>query len=332
MTPTIPVYSEPLTHMQLEAKPVPSNRAIRWPGGARFAFTIFDDPDGQKIEVTRLVYRFLADLGFRTTISVWPLATRRQFNSKGETCANPEYVALLKELQHLGFEIAYHNATAHSSTREETLQSLDSFERLFGHPPLSMANHYNADAMYWGPARLSGWRTILYNAFTKQKNRNKFFGHVEGHPYFWGDICRERIRYCRNFVFANMNTLDACPYMPYADRLRPFVNYWFAASEGATGKRFLNTAQDANQDKLEAEGGACIMYTHFAHGFVTDGQINPEFRRVMERIARKDGWFVPVSTLLDYVVEQRGPVKLTNLQRTRIETQWLWEKIFRRTS
>ena len=25
---------------------------------------------------------------------------------------------------------------------------------------------------------------------------------------------------------------------------------------------------EAAQDRLEAEGGACIMYTHFGHGFV----------------------------------------------------------------
>src|SRR6267378_3747862 len=106
MTPVMPVYSEPLTQMEPnkpERKPAISNHAIRWPGGARFAFTIFDDPDGQKIEVTRLVYSFLADLGFRTTIGVWPLAVRRTPNSKGETCANSEYVALLNQLQRLGF-------------------------------------------------------------------------------------------------------------------------------------------------------------------------------------------------------------------------------------
>src|SRR5208283_979207 len=41
---------------------------IKWPKGRNFAFTVFDDPDGQSLEVTQLVYSFLGDLGFRTTI------------------------------------------------------------------------------------------------------------------------------------------------------------------------------------------------------------------------------------------------------------------------
>ena len=74
-----------------------------------------------------------------------------------------------------------------------------------------MANHYNADAIYWGPARLSGWRRALYNCATLGRTRNRHFGQVEGHPNFWGDVCRGRIRYCRNFVYADINTLRMNP-------------------------------------------------------------------------------------------------------------------------
>ena len=52
--------------------------AITWPESRLFAFTVFDDPDGQSLETTRLVYSFLAELGFRTTIGVWPLDIRRE--------------------------------------------------------------------------------------------------------------------------------------------------------------------------------------------------------------------------------------------------------------
>src|SRR5689334_22639718 len=67
-------------------------RPVSWPEGRQFAFTIFDDPDGQSLETSRLVYRFLADLGLRTTVAVWPLAARRDANSGGETCANSRYL------------------------------------------------------------------------------------------------------------------------------------------------------------------------------------------------------------------------------------------------
>ncbi len=208
-------------------------KPVVWPNGKRFAFTIFDDPDGQSLEVSRIVYRFLADLGFRTTIAVWPLAARRQPNSGGETCANPQYLEHVRKLAANGFEVAWHNATLHTSTREETAEGFDRFRGYFGHDPMSMANHYNGEALYWGPERLTGIRRSLYNLLTRFRAASRHFGHVEGHPYFWGDICRNRIRYCRNFIFSDFNTLRMCPWMPYHDPQRPWVNRWFAGSEGA---------------------------------------------------------------------------------------------------
>ena len=308
------------------------NATPTWPEGHRFAFTVFDDPDGQSFETTQLVYSFLADLGFRTTIGVWPLDLRHETNSGGETCSNPEYRAFLQGLQSRGFEIGFHLAGPFDCTHAETVEALDLFKQYFGHDPDAMANHYNADAIYWGPARLSGWRRTLYNIATLGRMRNRHFGHVEGHPNFWGDACRERIRYCRNFVYADINTLRMNPWMPYCDPERPFVRYWYSSSEGHQAPAFLKTLQDANQDRLEAEGGASIMYTHFGHGYVRDGKLTPEFRRTMERLARKNGWFVPVSTLLDFLAEKNGITTVTPAVRHRIESRWLWEKFFRGTS
>ena len=305
---------------------------LSWPSNHRFAFTIFDDPDGQSFATTKLVYSFLADLGFRTTIGVWPLDLRHPTNSGGETCANPEYLAFLQELQAKGFEIGFHLAGPFDCTHAETVEGLDLFKQYFGHDPRSMANHYNADAIYWGPARLSGWHRALYNLATLGRTRNRHFGQVEGHPNFWGDVCRERIGYCRNFVYADINTLRMNPWMPYSDPERPFVRQWYSSSEGHQAPAFLKTLSDANQDRLEAEGGACIMYTHFGHGYVSDGKLTAKFRRTMERLASKNGWFVPVSTLLDYLGEQNGITILTPALRARLETRWLWEKFFRGTS
>ena len=47
---------------------------------------------------------------------------------------------------------------------------------------------------------------------------------VEGSPLFWGDKCRDHIKYVRNFVFDDINTLAACPHMPYHDRARPLTH------------------------------------------------------------------------------------------------------------
>jgi hypothetical protein len=284
------------------------------------------------LETARSVYSLLADLGFRTSIGVWPLGARREKNSGGQTCANPEYLAFLQQLQQKGFEIAFHNAAPHPSYREEVIESLDLFEQYFGAAPRSMANHYNTDAIYWGSSRISGWRRTIYNLSTVGRKHEKFFGHVEGHPSFWGDVCRDRIQYCRNFVCTDINTLRMCPWMPYSDPTRPYVRYWFAGSEGANAKSFLKSMQDQHIDRLEEEGGACIMYTHFGHGFVQNGKLDSEFRRIMEGLARRNGWFVPVSDLLDFLLKTKGPTVLDDKIRRQLEVRWLFEKLFRGSS
>jgi hypothetical protein len=306
---------------------------VQWPDGKRFAFTVFDDPDGQTVEMGKRVYGVLADLGFRTTRGVWPGRPVRTPNSKGASCDDLDYRRHTQDLQALGFEVGYHNHTKHSSTREEVISGLEAFRDYFGHYPVAMANHYNADAMYWGPARLTSPVRTFYIAATVGRTNGRHFGHVPGHPSFWGDVCRERVRYCRNFVFSNINTLGACPWMPYHDRSKPLVNAWYASTEGSNAPRFLGALSEANQDRLEAEGGACIMYTHFGHGFVdADGQVSPRFVELMQRLSGKGGWFVPVSTLLDYLRAQQGVTELHTNARRHLETRWLWEKLFRGTS
>lgn len=306
---------------------------ITWPDGKRFAFTVIDDPDGNTEQARKFVYPLLADLGFRTTKAVWPIGPLRERNSDGETCADKEFREDAQRLQEKGFEIAYHNAAPHSCTRAEIVESLEAFRRYFGADPVVMANHYNADAIYWGQARLTGsLRRSLYNAMTRGQNRDRFRGQVEGDPHFWGDICSSRIRYCRNLVFRDVNTLRACPYMPYADPERPFVNEWFCASEGAEGPAFIDMVREENQDRLEAEGGLCIMYTHFGKGFVSDDKLNARFVELMKRLSVKNGWFVPVQSVLEYLTRGNGQRVITTDERSGLEWKWLKDKCFHGTS
>jgi hypothetical protein len=306
---------------------------VVWPGGKAFAFTVIDDPDGNTEQARRFVYPFLAELGFRTTKAVWPIGPLRERNSDGETCADKEFLADAQKLQEMGFEIAYHNAAPHSCTRAEIVESLDAFRKFFGADPVVMANHYNADAIYWGQARLTGaLRRGIYNAMTRGQNRDRFRGQLEGDPHFWGDICRERIRYCRNLVFREINTLRACPYMPYADPERPFVREWFSASEGAEAPAFIETISEENQDRLEAEGGLCIMYTHFGKGFSPGSKLNPRFAALMKRLSAKSGWFVPVQTVLEHLRQEVRQTKITPEQRSGLEWKWLKDKCFHGTS
>jgi hypothetical protein len=310
----------------------PADQVV-WPEGKRFAFSIFDDPDAQSESDGRLVYGFLADLGFRTTRGVWPLSPRREANSPGMTCeGSPSYLSHCQELQRQGFEIGYHCAGPLDSTREEVIESLDRFQRDFGHDPVTMANHYNRDAIYWGPARLSGAQRIAYQILTRGSTGNRFFGQVEGHPSFWGDVCRERIRYCRNLVFTGINTLRYCPYMPYYDPSRPYVRAWYSSVDGNRISAFTEAVGELRQDLLAEESGAAILYTHFGHGFVENGRLNARFVELVTRLSRANGWFVPVGTLLDYLAAKRGLNSITPSQRAGIERRWLFEKVFRGTS
>jgi hypothetical protein len=304
---------------------------IPWPDGKRFAFTAFDDTDLATVANTRPVYDLLAELGFRTTKSVWPLrAEEDPDETQGSSCEDPEYLQWVRSLQEQGFEIGLHCAACRSSTRDRTRLGLERFRLLFGHDPATYSTHLaNTEGMYFGPDRVSGLKRLAFRAAARYRlgHRGGFRGHVEGDPHFWGDLCRQHVKYVRNFVFADINTLRACPEMPYHDPSRPFVNAWFASSEGGDLPDFLRTLAEPNQDRLAEQGGACIMYTHFGNGFCDGRRVDPRFERLMRRLAGLGGWFVPTGTLLDYLLQIKGRHELSFWQRERLEWRWLQHKI-----
>lgn len=281
---------------------------IEWPDGKRFAFTIIDDTEGSTLENVGPIYDLLQKHGMRTTKTVWPLAFREPPRFGGGTLEDPDYRAWVVGLAERGFEIAFHGATDHSSLRSDTKRALEVFRETFGHDPKLHANHLGqVEGIYWGAARIDGPPRLLYRLVNGSLRRNtKYYGHVEGSPYFWGDLCRDRITYVRNLSFSDINTLKVSPITPYHDSLRPFVRYWFSASEGPSYKAFCDLISEANQDRLLEEGGACLAYSHFGFGFVDKGQVRPEFAQLIERLSGLPGWFVPASTLLDFLRSQPG--------------------------
>jgi hypothetical protein len=302
--------------------------AMKWPEGKRFAFSVFDDPDSQSLEDGRAIYSLLADFGFRTTKGVWTLGPFRQGNSRSETCDNPACLRHVLDLQNQGFEIGFHNASLRSSEREVTGAALETFKRYFGQYPSSMSNHFsNHEAIYWGEARVGGAARLLYR-LAKNGESIAYSGQREDSPYFWGGLCQTHVRYCRNLVFRNIDTHRICPEMPYHDPARPYVRAWYASSEGANTPLFLETISEANQDRLEEQQGACIMYTHFGKGFVDPGGPVRRFRELTYRLSLRNGWFVPVTTLLDYLRARHGGERILSPQeRRRLEGRWMGEKM-----
>jgi hypothetical protein len=304
-----------------------------WPGRKRFAFTIFDDTDLETVDNGPGVYAFLSELGMRVTKSVWVLPPNGEALYGGSSCADPDYLAWALELQRSGHEIALHNVASSTSTRSETLAGLDRFRELFGHDPRTLANHVgNLEAIYHGEQRVSGARRALYNVLTRGRRRRLFEGHVPGSPLFWGDLCAERVGYVRNFVYRDADTLAACPLMPYRDPAKPYVAAWFAASEGANPASFVRTIGEAAQDRLESDGGLCIMYTHLGAGFWRDGALDPEFERLMRRLAARDGWFAPVAEVLDHLRSVKGVADLGARERRELEWRWLRDKVRARST
>ena len=301
----------------------------RFPDNRTFAFSIFDDTDGATVANVAPVYRLLAELGLRTTKSVWPLAEVPGAPLGGATLQDADYLRFVRGLQADGFEIGFHNARNDDSPREVTAQGLAAFADLLGQPPRTHCNHHdNRENLYWGPARLGSAALRLgYNLATRGRYRRLFSGHLEGSPHFWGDLCRERLRYLRNFVFDEIN-LDAInPTMPYHDPAKPYVPAWFSSSEGGTVESFCRLLREENQDRLAAQGGVCLVYTHFAKGFVQGGEVHPEFARLLRRLAGKLGWFPPVGPLLDHL--QGGPTAATipPAELRRMENRWLRGKL-----
>jgi hypothetical protein len=305
----------------------------RYPGNKRFAFTIFDDTDYSTFENTAPVYRFLAQIGMRTTKSVWPLGPVEGARVSGATLQDRQYLGFVRWLKDEGFEVALHNVQNHDATRDVIQRGLQEFERLLQRSVRVHCNHSNnRDNLYWGVERIESRGLRLgYNLATRFAHRGFFMGHIPASPYFWGDICKEKIDYVRNFVFDEINLDRVNPTMPYQDPGKPFVNYWFSSSEGDTVESFCSMLREENQDRLEAEEGVCIMYTHFGKRFCND-VLHPEFERLMLRLSKMSGWFVPVSELLDHLKSTRASSLIPPTELKRMELRWLVSKLRRGSS
>src|SRR5215469_9730241 len=164
----------------------------RFPGNKNFAFSIFDDTDQSTLQNIRPVYRLLRDLGFRTTKSVWPLAPAPGARFGGSTLQDRDYLDYVR---------------SGTAPREIIERGFAEFRSRIGEDPSCHANHSdNRENIYWGSSRLSrAVSRFLYNLRDRYRQRGYFQGDVPDSRYFWGDLCKQRIRYVRNFVFNEIN-------------------------------------------------------------------------------------------------------------------------------
>ncbi len=299
------------------------NLPIRCPDGKKFAFTIIDDTDVSTVENARPIYDLLSENGLRTTKTVWPLQPSARAITGGDSLDNPEYREWVQDLRKRGFEIALHGVADGSSSRARIIEGLDEYKRILGEYPVVHVNHVGqSEGIYWGADRFDFPVRWLYRLYRRQcGSEPDSFGADEVSPHFWGDLCRKRLKYVRNMVFQDINTLKMDPLMPYHDPRRSYVRHWFSSSYGSGINAFCEMISEANQDRLEAEGGACILYSHLGSTFYP---LRADLKHLIRRLSERDGWFVPVTTLLDFLGTQRGWCDVSQHRTTFQMMQWNW--------
>ncbi|MGI8423252.1 MAG: hypothetical protein ACR2NO_03930 [Chloroflexota bacterium] len=263
-------------------------RLIWPPHPYRAGFCVTDDTDAATLENVRIVYEFLASIGLKTSKTVWVFAPDEPCGipalprsiQRGITLEDRDYLDFCHRLSAKGFEICLHGASAGNNRRERTAQALDFMERQFGLPGTYVCHAKNAENPYWhervaprGPAQ---WLLSLALA-----SRYRCSGEDPKSPYFWGDLCVEKVRHIRLFRTRNVNTLAENPSMPYFDPEKPLVPAWFAA----TKRSFADCTSPEALEQLEREHGLCVLYQYMhRYADLGDGTVQRSLRAGAERL------------------------------------------------
>ena len=303
-----------------------------YPEKKEFIFSIFDDTDVSTLEYIKPIYEYLSELNIKSTKSVWPLCSHIPSDYSGShTLEDEDYAYYVKELQERGFEIGFHGTTMTSSTREKIEKGFKVFHSVLGrYPRIYTAHSTNRENLYWGVSRFSFplVRTIYSKKFGRQDDY--YQGIKENSPFFWGDFSLKYIDYVRNLTFNEINLLNISLKLPYTDNKKPWVKYWFYTSDADNVEDFNRLINEKNQDELHRQNGVCIISTHFGKGYIQNGQLCNKTKLLLKRISEKNGWFVPVSTVLDFLksINENNPIKDGELKK--IEYRWLLDYLKRR--
>lgn len=297
---------------------------LRWPYPYKLAFGITDDTDECTLEDTQKVYEYAIKLGIMPTKTVWikePLRCCGVLNKwkpdSGETLQNDEYRNYCKSLSKRGIELAMHGVSSGNNTRSEIIDGLEDFRATFDYyPRLYICHNLNAENPYWGESNFKFPGVNLLIRFMTIYNKEKFYGHIPNSPYYWIDICKEKIQYIRLFRTRDLNVLHYNPMMPYHQYDKPGVKFWFSACSGDL--EIFRRVSHQSIDRIAREDGALIIYAHSAYFIekrkLTKSGLKQEVERAFQIISsRNDVWCTNVSNILDRCLVTKN--LLLNTQR-----------------
>lgn len=298
---------------------------MNWPKNKEFAFTIIDDTDNSNINNIKPIYDYLASKNIKTTKTVWVYPSRDTFT--GQTLQNKNYYKYIKLLKNKGFDIQLHNVGSGNFSRTEIIKGLNDFKQKLGRYPNMHINHCsNSDNLYWGYKRFGLFLRKTMQVLKGSKGR--FYGDEINSNYFWGDIAKEKIKFIRNRVFNGINTLKYDPKMPFREKRKIFSNYWFSSSDGHNLKQFNNLVTKSNIDQLKRDKGLCIVYTHFASGFLDhQGKLNEIFKENINYLSKQNGWFVPANEILEHLLSHKKKDNVSSFYINKLDVRWVIDKI-----
>jgi len=278
---------------------------IKLPGNKKFIFTIIDDTDDSYVPHIEEVYDVLYKNGLRTTKTLWVYPVRDPERSKGECLQDEKYKEFVLDLQRKGFELGLHNVGSGDYSREEIIKGLAEYEEILGEKPNIHVNHsYNPDNIYCGPKRFS----FPFNLIVKYlySNYSNFSGEIKSSKNYWADIHKRIIKYSRNYEIDDINTIKRNKYMPYKDKkYEAYCNYWYSSTFAPNQWMFNYMVTEESIDRLEIEGGICILYTHLGY-YHKNGKVDEGFKKMISYIGKKEtGLFIPVSEVLDLLQERK---------------------------
>jgi hypothetical protein len=249
-------------------------------------FCVTDDTDAATFLQVKGVYDLLLSINFVTTKTVWPFPPSEPSGLpalpssilEGITLQDQEYLSYCRMLHDKGFEISLHGASSGNNLRDSTSKAFNMLDTEIGRSDTFICHAKNADNIYWNyrTTTLFPFRQLL-----KLLSNHECYGEDEASPYYWGDICRERINQIRLFRTRALNTLKKNPHMPYFSPEKPLVNGWFSA----TKRSFHDCTSAEAQRKLVAENGLTVLYQYMHRYATKDGTLDENFRRNAESLA-----------------------------------------------